>query len=69
MPSDIIRGEILPDGTIKSYTDEISDANHSKAADFFKILTDRTGGPMVATARHGEHHVHQHDLDVEHEHE
>lgn len=63
--ADIIKIEILPDGTIKSTTDPISGPNHQSAENFMRTLTALTAGEATRTARgHGHAHVHEH----EHEH-
>lgn len=59
-----MRIEILPDGTIKTTTDPISNANHQSAEAFMRDIATLTGGPTSKTARHGHTHQHQH----EHEH-
>jgi len=55
---DIIRGEILADGVIKSVTDAVSAENHSSAEAFFKLLAQLTGGPTTRKARGDVAHSH-----------
>jgi hypothetical protein len=55
---DIINITILEDGTIKSETDLISQANHSSADKFFSFLRGLLGGEEKRKAKHG--HVHTH---------
>jgi hypothetical protein len=56
---DIMRIEILADGTIKTTTDPISGPNHQSAEAFMKDLSTLAGGPVTKKARH-EHHTHTH---------
>jgi hypothetical protein len=56
--ADIINIEILPDGTIKSSTDSVSQANHSAADKFFSVLRDLAGGVFSRKQKVG--HVHTH---------
>jgi len=68
MPKDVIRCEILPDGTIKSTTDKISPANHSTAEKFFTSLRSKLGGAMQRMTRGAGHHHHEHGQQT-HEHQ
>lgn len=60
MPQDdILEIEILEDGTIRSTTPHISNANHKSADEFFKFMAEKCGGPVEKTKRkHGHHHQH-----------
>lgn len=57
--ADVMKIEILADGTIKTTTDPISPANHQSAEDFLKGIAQLTGGAVTRTKRH-EHAHHQH---------
>lgn len=64
--ADIMRVEILPDGTIKTTTDPISGANHQTAENFLKTVTTLTGGDVTRQKRgntHHHHHGHTHTHD------
>lgn len=66
MGNDTIDITILGDGTIKSETDQVSNANHIAAEAFMKYLSELTGGKTTRTRRgHTYTHTHKHD----HEHE
>ena len=65
---DMIRFEVLEDGTLKFTTDEIGPANHASADELLEQLEDAMGGSVtvkkrprleghVQTHQHG--HVHQ----------
>jgi hypothetical protein len=56
--ADIINIEILEDGTIKTTTDEVSQANHSSADKFFAVLRGLCGGIFTRKQKIG--HVHTH---------
>ncbi len=58
--TDIMKIEILPDGTIKTTTDPISGPNHQSAEDFLRALTALTGGEATRQAR-GQGHTHTHE--------
>jgi hypothetical protein len=55
---------ILPDGTIKSTSDEVSPENHQNAEAFLAMLAGLTGGSTARQARgdiathHAVHHQH-----------
>ena len=62
MNADSIEIEYLPDGTVKSSNGTISQANHSSADGFFKVLAQLLGGEVTRTKRaHGVHVHHQHE--------
>ena len=67
MATDRITGVILPDGTIKSETGQISGANHSNAEGFFELLKGRLGGEEVRESRGQQNHDHGHSHTHEHE--
>lgn len=65
MSRDIIRFEILDDGTIKTTTDAVSMPNHQNAEAFLRRVQDLAGGPTEvrkrtpALAQHHHHHAHE----------
>jgi hypothetical protein len=71
MSQDVIKGEVLPDGRIKSVTDPISGENHQAAEAFFKMLASLSGGEEHRQSRGGaeQHHHHHHDAGVTHTHD
>lgn len=74
---DEMKVEILPDGTIKSTTDEVSAANHDDAEQFLTAMAHLAGGKTTRKDRedvnhahvhhHGDH-VHSHGGGTKHEH-
>lgn len=57
---DILTVEVLPDGTLKISTDEVSAANHSSAEDLLKALESTLGAPAERKRRKGgKVHSHQ----------
>lgn len=62
---DVMRIEILPDGTIKTTTDKVSAPNHANAEGFSRELARLTGDK--APTRVGRGAVHQHEHDHAHE--
>lgn len=44
MPEDIIHGEILPDGSVKVITGDVSPPNHDSAESLLSKIIRRTGG-------------------------
>ena len=65
--TDVIHVEVLQDGTIKTETDSVSEANHSNAEDFLKEMFRLAGGASelefkrpisVEENSHGHHHHH-----------
>lgn len=66
MQVDKITIEILPDGTIRSTTDEISGANHQSAEDFLKMIARLTGGESTRIRRTDVYrHTHSHETETE----
>lgn len=65
---DVIKIEILADGTIKTTTDPVSKANHDSAESFLSGITRLAGGTMTRTARTDKKHVHHHSHDEKHVH-
>jgi hypothetical protein len=61
MNEDVISVEITEDGLIRSTTPKISAANHSGAAEFYKLLTRFCGGAYSAVRRTKEAHTHSHE--------
>ena len=59
MKQDDIHIEILPDGTIKTSTDKIGQANHANAEDFLKDMARLAGGETTMK-RNPKAHGHQH---------
>ena len=57
---DVIKGQILADGRIKSVTDPISGENHQSAEAFFKMLAGLLGGETTRRARGDAEHTHTH---------
>lgn len=51
MKKDIIKIEILPDGTIKSETDKVSGPNHQSAESFLGDVAKKAGGQVQRRAR------------------
>lgn len=52
--------EILPDGSIKTSCDEISQASHTNAENFLKEIFRLAGGAVNVQHKHGhEHHSHE----------
>lgn len=61
--ADIIKIEILEDGTIKTTTDPISGPNHQSAESFMRTITSLAGGAVSRIKRaltHAHAHVHGH---------
>jgi hypothetical protein len=56
---DELRIEILPDGTIKVETDEVSQANHASAEAFLRLINQMCGGEQ-SRKRKAHAHVHGH---------
>jgi len=60
--ADIIEGEILEDGTIKTTTSKVTAPNHSNAEGLFSFLSKLMGGKTTRTRR-GDHahatHTHE----------
>ena len=68
MGQDTINIEILADGTIKSETDKVSNANHISADAFMKYVSELAGGKTTRTRRpHSHTHIQDHEHDHEHE--
>lgn len=65
MSDDKISITILPDGTIRTETDQISPANHQSADQFLAFLAKLTGGETMRTKRKEAHH-HQHQQEHQH---
>lgn len=65
---DIIKVNILEDGTIRSETDPISGPNHQSAEEFLKTVHHLTGGAGRRIKKESTHsHNHQHNhLDHQH---
>ena len=73
MSTDKFTITILEDGTIKTTTDAVSQANHDNAENFLRHLATLAGGTVTRVARtdvkhththsHGTH-VHSHELDT-----
>jgi hypothetical protein len=64
MNQDEIQIEILPDGSLKIETDEVSAANHMSADDLVKFIERLAGGETQVkhkhTHAHGKAHQHLH---------
>jgi len=62
--------EIMPDGTIKTTTDEVSPANHDNAEGFLRAMSQLAGGETVREARgeHAHEHHHRHEDGTSHSH-
>ena len=70
MARDILKIEVLEDGTIKTTTDPISDANHQNAEDFLNFMARLAGGETTREHRHeGQEHMHTHTHHHDHSHE
>ena len=57
--ADTITITILDDGTLKTETDKVSNANHRSADSFLKATAADLGGKTTKKAKHG-HHGHTH---------
>jgi hypothetical protein len=69
MDRDTMHGKILPDGTIKLTTDEVSPENHLAADAFLGELASHTGGQETRERRGDASHVHtHHDTGITHSH-
>ena len=68
---DEMRIEILEDGTIRTTTDGVSQANHQNAEAFLRFVAQMTGGRSArARRKEAQHHHHHHqDGGREHDHE
>ena len=59
--NDSIAIEILPDGTIKVTSDQISGPNHQNAEQFLRFMAELAGGETTRTRRKDVHHqAHSH---------
>jgi hypothetical protein len=69
MKIDNLEITVLADGTIRTVTDPISNANHSSAEAFLKEMARLAGGETTRKRRH-EHgsHSHTHTHGEEHDH-
>lgn len=65
MKQDEIKIEIMPDGTIKTFTDKVGQANHSNAEGFLTEMARLSGGTSSIKKKHSHGHTHSHT----HEHE
>lgn len=66
---DVIKGNVLGDGTIKTVTDTVSPENHQNAEAFMKYLAQLTGGEVHTEARGTHSHTqHSHGTGVMHSH-
>lgn len=69
MATDVMKIEILADGTIKTTTDPISGANHQSAEMFLDFMARMAGGETTRERRTDSHgHEHSHDHGHTHEH-
>ena len=65
---DVVKAEILKDGTVKLISDPISQPNHSSATNLFKTVASLSGGDVETTKRKDvHHHHHHHDKEEERE--
>lgn len=61
MKTDTLTIEILPDGTLKVETDEVSAPNHVAAENIIKEMFRMQGGAVDIKHKHGKHgHSHSH---------
>jgi hypothetical protein len=61
MKTDQIEIEILPDGTLKLQTDDVSLANHTNAENLVREMSKLCGGPAAIRQKPGKHaHGHGH---------
>jgi hypothetical protein len=60
MNNDSLSITFMEDGTIKAETNQVSQANHAVAENFFKILAQLMGGE-VSRVNRGSGHQHTHD--------
>lgn len=58
---------ILEDGTIKTETDQVSNANHQNAEGFLRDIAKLAGGKVEVRKKAGHAHTHSHN-GVEHTH-
>ena len=63
MALDTMRFTILPNGTIRTTTDQVSAPNHANAEQFLKEVGRLAGGPVTRTPRPGHVHPHTHTHD------
>ncbi len=61
--------ELLPDGTLKTTTDEISPANHDGAESFLRNVAKLAGGETTREARKDVNHAHVHAHEHGHTHQ
>ena len=62
MNFDTLQVDILPDGTIKTTTDQVSGPNHQTAEQFLAMVAKLSGGETTRTKRKQAHaHAHQHE--------
>lgn len=57
---DVINIEILEDGTIKFQTDKVSQANHTSADEFLKIIEEHTTKRIITDTKKKHNHLHYH---------
>lgn len=65
--SDTLKITILADGTIRTETDQISQANHDSAEEFLRQVRTLTGGESHREMRPNvfvDQHVHTHDKET-----
>lgn len=67
---DVIKYEILEDGTVSIETDAISGKNHYSADQLLKQLAELVGGPVEIKHKHGHvgAHTHTHGHGEHHHH-
>ena len=64
---DVVKAEILKDGTVKLISDPISQPNHSSATNLFKTVASLSGGDVETTKRKDDHHHHDEEEEREKE--
>jgi hypothetical protein len=68
MQSDTMKIIILADGTIKTITDPVSQANHQSAESFLKTVAELAGGSTTREKRPDAKQHHHHHEEGEHIH-
>lgn len=58
---DSVKITILEDGTIKTETDRVSQANHSNAEGFLREMARLAGGEVSRKGKQGHTHAHSHE--------
>jgi len=65
---DKIKGKVLPDGSLRLETDQVSMANHGNAEMLFRELLKGMGKLVSKISKGHHHHGHSHEHGHKHEH-